>query len=100
VVVLDLSLTERLTKLDEVQVTYRRTDDTRVTNNEMATVSARPFSPLEANRYAGSLGDPARMAQNFAGVSRFLRHASFFAQPSRFNQELVDFVQTCRSPGH
>ena len=68
-VVLDLQLTERLTKLDEVQVVYRRTDDARVTNNEMATVSARPFSPLEANRYAGSLGDPARMAQNFAGVS-------------------------------
>lgn len=68
-VVLDLNLTERLTKLDEVQVTYKRADDARVTNNEMATVSARPFSPLEANRYAGSLGDPARMAQNFAGVS-------------------------------
>ncbi|HEX8656035.1 MAG TPA: TonB-dependent receptor, partial [Hymenobacter sp.] len=39
-----------------------------VANNELATVSARPFAPLEANRYAGSLGDPARMAQNFAGV--------------------------------
>ena len=35
----------------------------------MAIVSARPFSPIEANRYAGALGDPARMAQNFAGVS-------------------------------
>ncbi|GAA4492666.1 carboxypeptidase-like regulatory domain-containing protein [Hymenobacter ginsengisoli] len=68
-VVLDLRLNERLTRLDEVQVTYRRADDIRVTNNEMATVSARPFSPLDANRYAGSLGDPARMAQNFAGVS-------------------------------
>ncbi len=67
--VLELQLTERLTKLDEVQVTYRRSDDQRVTNNEMATVSARPFSPQEANRYAGALGDPARMAQNFAGVS-------------------------------
>ena len=68
-VMLDLSLTERLTKLDEVTVTYKRTEDRSVTNNEMATVSARPFSPLEANRYAGALGDPARMAQNFAGVS-------------------------------
>ncbi|WP_035558435.1 TonB-dependent receptor [Hymenobacter sp. IS2118] len=67
-VVLNLSLTERLTKLDEVQVVYKRGEDQRVPNNEMATVSARPFSPLEANRYAGSLGDPARMAQNFAGV--------------------------------
>lgn len=68
-VVLDLSMTERLTKLDEVQVTYKRVDDARVTNNDLVTVSGRPFSPLEANRYAGSLGDPARMAQNFAGVS-------------------------------
>ena len=68
-VVLDLRLTERLTKLGEVQVVYRRTEDRTVTNNEMATVSARPFSPLDANRYAGALGDPARMAQNFAGVS-------------------------------
>ena len=67
--VLDLALTERLTKLDEVTVTYRRSEDRTVANNEMATVSARPFSPLEANRYAGALGDPARMAQNFAGVS-------------------------------
>ncbi|WP_375435164.1 TonB-dependent receptor domain-containing protein [uncultured Hymenobacter sp.] len=68
-VVLSLGLTERLTKLDEVQVVYRRSEDRTVPNNEMATVSARPFSPIEANRYAGSLGDPARMAQNFAGVS-------------------------------
>jgi len=68
-VVLDLALTERLTKLDEVTVTYRRSEDRAVANNEMATVSARPFSPLDANRYAGALGDPARMAQNFAGVS-------------------------------
>jgi hypothetical protein len=68
-VVLDLSLTERLTKLDEVEVVYKRSEDRSVANNEMATVSARPFSPLDANRYAGSLGDPARMAQNFAGVS-------------------------------
>ena len=67
-VVLNLSLIERLTKLDEVQVVYRRSEDRTVPNNEMATVSARPFSPIEANRYAGSLGDPARMAQNFAGV--------------------------------
>lgn len=36
--------------------------------NEMATVSARTFSVEESNRYAGSRGDPARMASNFAGV--------------------------------
>ena len=37
--------------------------------NKMAPVSARVFSMEEAEKYAGSLGDPARMAQNFAGVS-------------------------------
>jgi hypothetical protein len=34
----------------------------------MASVSARMLSSEEANRYAGSWGDPARMAANFAGV--------------------------------
>lgn len=36
--------------------------------NEMATVSAQSFSIAETNRYAGSRGDPARMASNFAGA--------------------------------
>jgi len=38
------------------------------TQNEMAVVSARSFSVDETERYAGSLGDPSRMAANFAGV--------------------------------
>jgi len=38
------------------------------TINKMATVSARTFSIEETQRYAGSLNDVARMAQNFAGV--------------------------------
>lgn len=38
-------------------------------NNDMATVSARTFSIEEANRYAGSRGEPGRMASNFAGVN-------------------------------
>ncbi|HTL82380.1 MAG TPA: TonB-dependent receptor [Bacteroidia bacterium] len=37
--------------------------------NDMATVSARQFSIEETSRYAGSLGDPSRMAGNYAGVS-------------------------------
>jgi hypothetical protein len=36
--------------------------------NEFSAVSARTFSVEEARRYAGSLGDPSRMAQNYAGV--------------------------------
>ncbi|OQY16142.1 MAG: hypothetical protein B6I32_04260 [Desulfobacterium sp. 4572_20] len=36
--------------------------------NQMASVSVRSFSVEQTERYAGSLGDPARMAQNYAGV--------------------------------
>ncbi len=68
-VVLDFPMTESLTKLNEVTVLYKRSEDNKVANNEMATVSARPFSPAETLKYAGSLGDPSRMAANFAGVS-------------------------------
>jgi hypothetical protein len=68
-VVLDLAMTESLTSLNEVTVTYSRQEDATITNNEMTTLSARPFNPTETLKYAGSLGDPSRMAANFAGVS-------------------------------
>jgi hypothetical protein len=68
-VVLDLSMTESVANLQEVTVTYKRSEDATVTNNEMATLSARPFNPSETLKFAGSLGDPSRMAANFAGVS-------------------------------
>ncbi|MDJ1480523.1 TonB-dependent receptor [Cytophagaceae bacterium YF14B1] len=67
--ILDLSMTESLHTLNEVTVTYKRSEDNRVTNNEMVTLSSRPFNPSETLKYAGSLGDPSRMAANFAGVS-------------------------------
>lgn len=38
-------------------------------NNEMVTVSSRSFEAEEAERYPGSRQDPARMAQNYAGVA-------------------------------
>ncbi len=37
--------------------------------NRLIYASGRSFSTTEANRYAGSLGDPARMVQNYAGVT-------------------------------
>ncbi len=37
-------------------------------NNPRAMVSSRSFTLEEANKYAGSYGDPARMAINYAGV--------------------------------
>lgn len=68
-VVLDLSMTESFKNLNEVTVKYKRSEDNKVANNEMSTVSTRPFAPSETLKYAGSLGDPSRMAANFAGVS-------------------------------
>ncbi len=37
-------------------------------NNDAALISARLFTVDETDRFAGSRGDPARMASNFAGV--------------------------------
>ncbi|HRD79510.1 MAG TPA: TonB-dependent receptor [Saprospiraceae bacterium] len=64
-VVLNVEMEESVTELKTVEVAARRSGDTR---NEMAPVSARQFSVEETDRYAGSRGDPARMASNFAGV--------------------------------
>ncbi|MBP6427518.1 MAG: TonB-dependent receptor [Bacteroidia bacterium] len=65
--VVNLEMEEQVADLKEVVITAGQ--DKRVAINEMATVSARSFSVEETNRYAGSLGDPSRMAANFAGVS-------------------------------
>ena len=51
--------------IEEVVVQGSKTEDL---TNKMVTNSARSFSIEESQRYAGSLGDVARMAQNFAGV--------------------------------
>lgn len=66
-VVLNISLTESVTSLDEVVVTAGN-DDKTATNNELAIVSSRSFNVDDTKRYAGALGDPSRMAANFAGV--------------------------------
>jgi len=67
-VILNISLTESINNLNEVTVVYDRTKDKTVTNNEMSTVSSRSFNIDDTKKYAGSLGDPSRMAANFAGV--------------------------------
>jgi hypothetical protein len=63
---LEIALEESLTELDEVVVTVKT--DKNLPLNKMAAISARMLSSEEANRYAGSWGDPARMLANFAGV--------------------------------
>lgn len=64
--VLNVEMEERVITARQVVVKQKREKDKPL--NEMAMVSARMFSVEETNRYAGSLNDPARMAQNFAGV--------------------------------
>jgi hypothetical protein len=68
-VVLELALTERVTTLATITVTHRHAADSSDTSSDQAMGSSRPFQAAETSRYAGSLGDPSRMAANFAGVS-------------------------------
>ena len=63
--IVNIPLSERVITTEEVKVTARKKGEVI---NELATVSALQFSVSETNRYAGSRGDPARMASNFAGV--------------------------------
>jgi Carboxypeptidase regulatory-like domain len=66
-VILTIEMEERIkSKLDGIVVKGSKSKDKTI--NDMSLISARQFSVDEANRYAGSFGDPARMAQNFAGV--------------------------------
>ena len=64
---LNIAMEELVNQLEEVVVTVKV--DKNHALNKMATVSARMLSSEEANRYAGSWGDPARMASNLAGVA-------------------------------
>lgn len=64
--VLDIQLEENIIITNEVVINGY--GDKTNTNSEMALISARSFNLEEANRYAGSLNDPARMAANYAGV--------------------------------
>ncbi len=62
-----VEMEESVTQLEEVVVTAE--EDKREALNPFSSVSARTFSVEEAGRYSGSFNDPARMAQNYAGVS-------------------------------
>jgi len=65
--VLEVALEENINELEEVVVTAKV--DKEQPLNRMAVVSARLLSSEEANRYAGSWGDPARMVAGMAGVA-------------------------------
>ncbi len=65
--VIDVPMVEQVTRVDEVVITGAADKDKSL--NDMATVSSRTLSMVEANKYSGTRSDPSRMAQNFAGVS-------------------------------
>ncbi len=63
---LTLNLEPSVTSLKTVQIEADK--DKARTENLFVYGSGRGFSVMEANRYAGTLGDPARMARSYAGV--------------------------------
>lgn len=65
---LSVNLIEKVNKINEVEIVYKKAGDKVNTNNEMSTVSSRSFNLEDTKKYAGALGDPSRMAANFAGV--------------------------------
>ncbi len=65
-VFLDVGLKELLFEMEGVSVVANVSKDQTI--NPMAGISARSFTVEETERYAGSWGDPARMASNYAGV--------------------------------
>ncbi len=64
--VLNIPMEEAYITMEEIKVVAKADKTTPI--NKMATVSSRSFTVDETNRYAGSYGDVARMASNYAGV--------------------------------
>ncbi|MFH2096134.1 MAG: carboxypeptidase regulatory-like domain-containing protein, partial [Bacteroidota bacterium] len=64
--VVNVEMEEKITITGEVLVKAQRNKDQPI--NKMALISARSFTVEETQRYAGSFGDPARMASSYAGV--------------------------------
>lgn len=64
--VVRVELEEKLTQLNEVVVKANK--EQRAVNS-MASGSVRLLSMEDLMRFSGTFGDPARMAQNYAGVS-------------------------------
>jgi hypothetical protein len=66
-IVLDVALSESITKMNEVVVTALKNDG--IPAEGVAVTSGKTFSVEDTKRFAGSMGDPARMASAFAGVT-------------------------------
>ena len=66
-IMLTIQMNEKIQNLKEVVIEARIDKDKAL--NSMASISARSFSIEEAQRYAGGITDPSRMAQAYAGVA-------------------------------
>ncbi|MCU0473655.1 MAG: TonB-dependent receptor [Bacteroidales bacterium] len=66
-VVLDLSMQESVTKMDEVFVKAYKKKGEAV--NEMMQLSTHPITLEETKRFTGGMDDPARVVSSFAGVA-------------------------------
>jgi hypothetical protein len=64
--IMNIEMEENAIQGKEVEIIAKQRKDQPV--NPMALISARSFTIEETSRYAGSYGDPARMAVNYAGV--------------------------------
>lgn len=64
--ILFVELQEKSESLDEIIIKAYNGKESAL--NEMAMISARSFNVEETEKYAGSWGDPSRMATNYAGV--------------------------------
>jgi hypothetical protein len=62
---LTIELEEEAVQLDKVTIS---SNPKRTTKSNLAYISGRTFNVEETERYAGTNGDPARMASYFAGV--------------------------------
>ncbi len=65
--IIQIELEEEVQQVSEV--TIKASQHKAKTINDMAVISARSFTVEETEKYAGSRGDVARMAANYAGVS-------------------------------
>ena len=63
---MEIKLEEKIIQGEEIVFKAFERKDRPI--NEMAQVSARSFTVEETERFAGSIGDPSRMAASYAGV--------------------------------
>ncbi len=65
--VLEVNLSETIIAMSEVVVTGQKNE--AIPGDGIALTSSKTFSVEDTKRYAGSMGDPARMVTAFAGVT-------------------------------